>query len=400
MPLFQWQALNAAGEPIEAVEAGESEVQLIEALRRRGLRVTRVRRELPVAEVTRARAVAPAVLRLLQELATLRGLGFSVPGALAQLAADPSREPSGLAGELMLVRQAVEAGQSLGEALARVPQRFDVLLCRVLAAGESRGDLDGALRSLTRHLELSERPDLLERPDPRERPDPLASALRRLGWTAFACVAALVLALAVLTPLGGGLLVRLDVTPSLVGAALLALAATLAPLLPWLVIGAALLALGGLAALRSSRLRTRLDALLLRVPGLGPALRLHGTLRLARLLALVLAVELPLLTALELAAPRLGNDALATALLRARTQVAQGLDLAGALAESGLLTPLGVALLRSADLGAALRALAGRCEAEAEVLARRARRLARGLGLLTGALVLTSALVLLWPLRR
>lgn len=389
MPLlFHWRALTAAGEPLEGVERGESEVLVIEALRLRGLRVTRVQRELPVAAVASARPVAPAVRRLLQELAMLRGLGFSVPGALAQLAGDPSREPGGLAGELLLVRQAVEAGQSLGEALARVPQRFDVLLCRVLAAGEGRGDLDDALLALTRHLERS------------ERPDPLAAALRRLGWTALASLAALVLALAVLTPLAGGLLARLEVTPSLLGAAVLALADGLAPLWPWLAAGSAVLALGGIAALRGSRLRTRLDALLLRLPGLGPALRLHAALRLARLLALVLAVELPLLTALELAAPRLGNRALASALSRARAQVSQGRDLAEALADAGLLPPLGVAMLRSAELGAALPALAGRCEAEAEVLAHRAGRLARVIAVVTGALIVTGALVLLWPLQR
>jgi type II secretory pathway component PulF len=209
-----------------------------------------------------------------------------------------------------------------------------------------------------------------------------------------------VLALVVLTPLAGGLLARLEVSPSIVGAGLLALAAALAPLLKWLAVGLALLVLAGIAALRSSRLRTRLDALLLRLPGLGPALRLHGALRLARLLALLLAVELPLLLALELAAPRLGNCALGSALSRARAQVAQGVDLAGALADGRLLTPLGVAMLRSSDLGAALPVLASRCEAEAEVLARRTRTLARGLGLLTGALVLTGALALLWPLQR
>ena len=31
MPLFHWHALTAAGEPLEAVEAGDSEVQLIDA---------------------------------------------------------------------------------------------------------------------------------------------------------------------------------------------------------------------------------------------------------------------------------------------------------------------------------------------------------------------------------
>ena len=110
-------------------------------------------------------------------------------------------------------------------------------------------------------------------------------------------------------------------------------------------------------------------------------------------------MELPLLTALELAAPRLGNRALAGALLRSRAQVAQGVDLAGALADGGLLTALGVALLRSADLGAAVPALAGRYEADADALARRVRRLTRGVTLVASALLVIGALALLWPLQ-
>lgn len=390
MPLFHWEALTAAGERTEGAQVGASEVQVIELLRRQGLRVTAVRRELPVAAVALARPVTAAVLRLLRELRALRSLGFSVPAALTRLAADPERERSGLAGELRLVRQAVEAGQPLGEALTRAPQRFDALVCRVLAAGEARGDLDGALRRLTAHLEQA------------QQPDPLIAALRGVGWTLLAGATALVLALGVLAPIAAGLLARLDLTPSRPGAGLMTLAARLLPLLRWLAVAAAGLGLGGLAALRIPRLRARLDALLLAAPGVGPALRLHGALRLSRLLALLLAVDLPLLAALELAAPRLGNQALAKGLLRARTYVAQGIDLAEGLADARLLPPLAIALVRggeaAGDLGAALPVLAGLCEAEAAQLAGRARTLTRGLRLLVFAALGIGALLLLWPL--
>ena len=44
MSLFHWQALTAAGEPRQGALTGESEVQVIDVLRRQGLRVTTVRR--------------------------------------------------------------------------------------------------------------------------------------------------------------------------------------------------------------------------------------------------------------------------------------------------------------------------------------------------------------------
>jgi type II secretory pathway component PulF len=159
-----------------------------------------------------------------------------------------------------------------------------------------------------------------------------------------------------------------------------------------------LLALGLAAATRTPRLRARLDALALRLPGLGPALRALAALRLARLLALL--VDLPLLAALELCAPRLGNHALGLSLLRARTLVAQGVELPAALADVQLLPPLGLELLRVAEKGeraAALSALVGVCEAAADEQARRARRLARGLQAASAAAIVLAALLLLAP---
>ena len=365
MSLYHWQALTDAGEPRQGALAGESEVQVIESLRREGLRVTRVLREQAARELPRVRSHAPE-LRLLRELLALRSVGLGVPAALARLVA--ARKADSLAGELALVRRAVETGQPLGEALARVPQRFDELVCRVLAAGEARGDLDGALQRLVAHLERSRCPTIL------------GLALRRVAWTTAATALIIAITLGLLLPAAAGVYMRLGVPLPRSSAALLGLGVAVQPALPWLAGAALALGLALAWGLRTPSLRTRLDALALQVPGLGPALRLHGGVRLTRLLALLSTVELPLLGALELAAPRLGNQALGLALLRARTHVAQGVEPGTALMDADLLPPVAVELLRGAGPGertTALGALVGLCEAAADDCARRIERRTR-----------------------
>jgi type II secretory pathway component PulF len=378
--LFHWEARTGAGEPRQGSLAGESEVEVIAALRGQGLRVTAVRPEAAQAAVDRDAAVRPEVLRLLRELLALRALGRGVPEALTRLAAGRRGDASGLVGELALVRQAVEAGQPLGEALARAPRRFDDLVCRTLAAGEAAGDLDGALRRLVDHAERA------------ARPSPAVAALRRAAGLAL--LIALAATLGVLGPAAAGLYARVGVDPGPVSAALAALGPTLGG---WL----AALALAAAATLGLGT--ARVHALALRTPGLGPALRVRAAERLARALALALAAPLPLLAALELAAPRVGNAALAAELRRARALVARGVDPATALADARALPPTAVELVREAgaagDLAAVMPAVAELCAAEAEALAERTGRIGH---VLTASLALLLALALAalaWPLR-
>lgn len=383
--LYHWQGLTNAGEPRQGALAGESEVQVIEQLRRQGLRVTRVMREQAAAELPRARSHAPE-LRVLRDLLALRSVGLGAPAALARLAVAHKKSPLG--GELALVRRAVETGRPLGEALARVPERFDELVCLVLAAGEARGDLDDALRRLVRHLERSREPTAPGR------------AVGRLAWTVAAAVLG-ALALALLLAAAAGVYTRLGAQPPPVTAALLTAAVTVDGPLLWIAgVGAAMSL--ALASARRTPLGIRLDLLALRVPGVGPALRLGSRLRLARLLALLSTVELPLLGALELAAPRLGNLALGLALLRARTHVAQGVDPGTALMDADLLPPVAVELLRDAGPGErtrALGALVDLCEAEADECARHIGRITRVLQTTLALAFVVCVLLVLGPLR-
>lgn len=382
MPLFHWEAWSSAGEPRQGALAGASEVEVIAALRRQGLRVGAVRRESQAAPTPRAETLRPEVRRCLHELLALRALGCSVPDALARMAEARRRRGSSRdvpAAELELVRQSVESGQRLGEALQRVPQRFDDLVCRVLAAGESAGELDLALARLVRHA---------------ERPSPLERSLQRLAATLLVGVIGLGLALALATVAAAGLYARLGVVPGPIGGWLVAHGVSLAP-------AAALVTGLGLIA-RTPGLRVHRDALLLRVPGLGVALRALAAERLARSLALLLAAPLPLLSALEVAAPRVGNAALTGAVARVHGLVARGVDLGTALADARVFSPVVTALAQEAAaagaLPAAMPAIAGLCAAEADELALRTCRTGHVLQAIFVALAAAALLALAWPL--
>ncbi|HEY0133167.1 MAG TPA: hypothetical protein VGB85_03780, partial [Nannocystis sp.] len=185
-------------------------------------------------------------------------------------------------------------------------------------------------------------------------------------------------------------------------AALLRSAVTLQPALRWLVPILAALGLALGLALRAPPLRARLDAVALRLPGLGRSLHVHGGLRLTRLLALLATVQLPLPAALELAAPRLGNAALGLALLRARTHVAQGVDPGTAVIDAGLLPPIAAELLRGVGPDAratALAALVRLCEAEADEHARRIDRVTRAVQATVAALLVAGLWLVLGPLQ-
>jgi len=383
MPVFHWEAWTAAGEARQGAQSGGSEIEIIAALRRQGLRVAAVRREQPQAPTPRAETLRPEVRRCLRELAALRALGRSVPEALG-LMAEARRRPGARvvaavpADELDLVRQAVEAGQPLGAALQRVPQRFDDLVRRVLGAGEAAGDLDGALLRLSEYA---------------ERSSPLDRALRRLTRILGAGTALLVLVIALASVFAAGLYARLGVDPGPVGGALAAHGVAVALALGLLV--------AAVLAARTAGLRVTRDALALRIPGLGTILRAQAAERLARALTLLLSAPLPLLSALEIAAPRLGNAAIAGAVLRVQAMVARGVDLGTALADAGVCSPTVTTVTRAAagELAAMMPAIAGLCAAEADELADRTWRVGHVLQASYIALMAATILALAWPLR-
>ncbi|MCY1056144.1 type II secretion system F family protein [Nannocystis sp. SCPEA4] len=384
MPLFVWEARTSAGEIRGGEQAGIDEVHVIEALRRRGLRVTRVDRSSRRGAPRLAEAPARALLPALRQFLVLRTAGVGAAEAL-ELGARSSR--GAVARALHAAQLAVESGAGVGEAFAQHPTTFGALAARALGEADARGLFDVTLTALIDQLTAAE----------------AARATVRTAGVRVTLAAATLLggcaALAmVLIPAAGGLYRRLDLLPTGAAADVLALA-------PWLSLGTAAisapLVLTGAALAASRSLRGGALAL---TAGLSEALRRLALARFARALALLVTAEAPRQLALELAGWEAADRELAEAAQRARVGVAQGGDLGVALAEVGL--PAGFARAVQAadgggDLPATLRRLAELEEAAAlEWLSARTCRIAQVLYAMFVTLAVTSALALAAPLLR
>jgi general secretion pathway protein F len=144
--------------------------------------------------------------------------------------------------------------------------------------------------------------------------------------------------------------------------------------------------------LQDPGMRGRLDALMLRAPVLGLALRRAEAGRFARVLAALLSGGVALSTALALAQPVLANRAFADAVSKIAVTVREGGGLAAPLARAGIFPDLAQQMIRIGEatgrLDSMLLRLADLLEIEVQrTLDRSLALLVPGLTLLLGAVV-------------
>ncbi len=156
MSTFVFRAVDVAGIPSRGEVDAESKAQVSEQLRERGLIV------LDVAETNEAfkleslfdrfRAIKTRDLAVFaRQFSTLIQSGMPMLRSLYTL--EDQTEDERLKGAIAGVRNDVEAGSSLADAMSRRPQVFDNLFRAMVRSGESSGRLDDALDRIAFQLE-------------------------------------------------------------------------------------------------------------------------------------------------------------------------------------------------------------------------------------------------------
>ena len=102
-------------------------------------------------------------------------------------------------------------------------------------------------------------------------------------------------------------------------------------------------------ALAKEALRFKVDRLLLHLPLLGPLLLGFETARFANTMAMLVAANVPILTALQSARGTLSNLVLRAAIDSTEVRLREGASLARALASQGVFSPILIHLIRSGE---------------------------------------------------
>lgn len=396
MPAFSYQALKADGKNDRGVLQADTARSARQALRERGLTPMHVDEVGAQGEgaprLGRGRPALNGARRalLLRELATLLGAGLPIDEALGTMA---ERGSDGRTRALVLgLRARVMEGASLAAAMAEHGRSFPELYRASVAAGERSGKLAGVLGLLADEAESRD-------------------AMRQGVWAALAyplllaIVAVLVVSglLIYVVPQIAEVFVRMHHQLPWATRALLATSDFLRHYGIWVLL--ALIVLGGVLrlALRGPAWRARRDAWLLALPGLGRLLRIAGTARATRTLALLTASAVPLLESLKIAARVVPNLAMRRSLEQAAAKVREGASLAAALGDSEQFPPVALRLIaageRAGSLDEMLLEASHYCTRQLErVLGLFNAVLAPVLILIVGAMVLFIVLAIMLPI--
>jgi type IV pilus assembly protein PilC len=153
---YLYKALDGAGSSLTGEIAGDSKAAVAAQLRLRGLTVVDVdqKKTSPTVEdlLDRYRGLkARHVTVMARQLATMISSGLSLLRALYVL--EEQTEAPKLRNAIVAVRQDVEAGLALSQAMAKHPKVFNDLFVAMVRAGETGGNLEEVLERVAIQLE-------------------------------------------------------------------------------------------------------------------------------------------------------------------------------------------------------------------------------------------------------
>src|SRR5215468_3821753 len=153
MPNYVWKGRNRAGLVQEGVLAADTKDIALANLRRQNIVVTGIRergKEISVSKL--GRKVPPKILAIFtRQFSVMIDAGLPLVQCLEILA--NQQEHKSFQKILLQVRQDVEAGSTLADAMRRHPKAFNNLYVNMVAAGEAGGILDTILQRLSVYIE-------------------------------------------------------------------------------------------------------------------------------------------------------------------------------------------------------------------------------------------------------
>jgi len=341
MPVYEYKGVTSSGRSVSGVQDGDGLKAVKAKLKKEGIIVLAIREGASARAVRRGGAASFSfanrvklgdVANTTRQLATLLSSGLPLMDALSVLVEQEENE--GLRAALSTVRDSVREGASLADALKDNPKVFSPLYINMVSAGEASGTLEITLDRLADFLD--------EQVRFRGR---MSAALAYPAFMTVIGISMLFFIFSFVMPRIIGMFQDMKQQLPFITTMLLVVVRFFSNF--W---WALLLAGGGGAYYFMRYARTQagkenIDARLLRLPVLGPLIRMIAVSRFTRTLGTLLQSGVPTLAALDIVKNVIGNSVLANAVQKARENVREGEPIADPLRRSGLFPPVVVQMV-------------------------------------------------------
>jgi type IV pilus assembly protein PilC len=351
MPTFAYSGRTRTGQTISGEHVADSMDAAVAALRRDQIMVTRIDAA-KAAKSKEAKVKAPKgksvpaknLAIFTRQFSVMIDAGLPLVQCLEILGRqEPNKH---FAAAILKVREDVEAGAALADAMKRHPKTFDALYSNMIAAGEAGGILDTILKRLAVYIEKAVK---LKGEVKSAMIYPIAViviAVLVVGailWKVIPTFASLFSGLGAQLPLPTRVVIALS--DGIVAYGWIVL----------VVIGLIGWAIKTYYATEGGR--RMIDRLLLKTPILGGILRKVAVARFCRTLSTLLASGVPILDGLDITARTAGNAIIEDAIQTTRSGIERGETVSGPLRETNVFPSMVVQMINVGETTGALDAM-------------------------------------------
>ena len=333
MPSFAYTGRTRSGEVVSGERAADSMENVVAALRREQLVITRIapakaKAAAAVKAIRSKKKVKAKNLAIFtRQFSVMIDAGLPLVQCLEILGSQ--EEDKNFAAVILQTRADVEGGAALADAMRKHPGTFDALYTNMVAAGEAGGILDAILKRLAVYIEKNVK--LVSQ---------VKSAMTYpIAVISIAAIVVLVILWKVI-PTFAALFAGLGAELPLPTQIVIWLSNSVVRLMPFIVAGV----IAGIYGIRqyyaTNNGRHTIDRMLLRAPVLGIILRKISVARFCRTLATLISSGVPILDGLEITAKTSGNAIVEDAIMSTRKSIERGETIAAPLKETGVFPPM------------------------------------------------------------
>lgn len=330
MPNFTYKGRDPNGQLQEGVLAADSKDAAAAILRKRNITVTNLRereRRIPLLPKIGGKIPPKKLSIFTRQFSVMLDAGLPLVQCLEILGGQEDHK--NFKRIIDAVREDLEGGTSLAEAMRKHPDAFDNLYVNMIAAGEAGGILDIILQRLSTYIEKSVK---LKNQVKSAMMYPVSVILIAIGVVAIILVKVIPVFAQMFASMGAQLpwltRVVVDASDALQAYGLWILAA----------------AIFGFVALREWHKTYRgarvIDNAILKTPVLGMLMRKIAVARFCRTLATLTSSGVAILEGLEITARTAGNAIIEDAIMSVRNAVEEGKTISGPLAETKVFPPM------------------------------------------------------------
>ncbi len=352
MATFAYNAINAQGLELDGLVSAPDSTSALEQLRTRGLlaeKITEVTGKVEQSRVSRFKTVKPKSLQIFsRQFATMIEAGMNVVSALHIL--EQQTTDSALAEVIVALREDVESGLLLSEAMASHPKVFNRLYTSMVEAGEAAGILDIVLDRAALQIEK-------EQTIKRKVKGAMVYPCVVMAFACLVLAALLLFIVPVFVKIFNQLNGQLPTLTQYVLKASSLLRGYWFIIFPLI----AITAFGLMKARKTEQGRQVWDRFRLRIPmKIGDTVQKIAVARFARTLSTLVSSGVDIIKALEITGQASGNAVIENALVDVRKSVREGSTIAQPLIENSIFPPMVSQMVRIGEETGELERMLGK----------------------------------------